>query len=400
MSNSRADTAEVRLSEVTELIQYGYTAKSSSLGSGPKYLRITDIQNDQVEWDRVPRVSLDSGDRDRYLLRSGDIVFARSGATVGKSFLIRDNPEQAIFASYLIRVRCDLTQLDPEYAAFFFKSEDYWNQIRAGAAGTGQPNFNGTKLGDLFVPLRSVTEQRLIVAKLRSFLKRSETARRELFRVPRLVERYKLAILGAAFRGELTEAWRVTHSCLRSSAVSVEQKARIGRRREGGSNTTGSSKVTLIPLTWKAIAVEFIGDVILGRQRSPDNHNGPNMRPYVRAANITWAGWDLSDVKEMNFDEADFNKFKLRPGDVLINEGSGSADEVGKPAIWNGEIKNCCFQNTLIAVRPRHATSKYLYFVFLHAALSKAFVDGNERRKYSPHWARWTCAVRYPAPSA
>jgi type I restriction enzyme S subunit len=95
----------------------------------------------------------------------------------------------------------------------------------------------------------------------------------------------------------------------------------------------------------------------------------------VRAANITWEGWDLSDVKKMNFDKRDFEKFRLQPGDVLINEGSGSADEVGKPAIWNGEIRNCCFQNTLIAVRPLAATSEYLYFVLLNAALSKAFVD-------------------------
>lgn len=79
----------------------------------------------------------------------------------------------------------------------------------------------------------------------------------------------------------------------------------------------------------------------------------------------------------MNFDDHDFKKFKLQPGDVLINEGSGSADEVGKPAIWNGEIKTCCFQNTLIAVRPHAAavTSEYLYHVLLNAALSRAFVD-------------------------
>jgi type I restriction enzyme S subunit len=99
------------------------------------------------------------------------------------------------------------------------------------------------------------------------------------------------------------------------------------------------------------------------------------MRPYVRAANITWQGWNLSDVKRMNFDERDFKRFKLQPGDVLINEGSGSADEVGKPAIWNGEIKNCCFQNTLIAVRPYEMTPEYLYFVLLNAARSRAFVD-------------------------
>jgi type I restriction enzyme S subunit len=65
------------------------------------------------------------------------------------------------------------------------------------------------------------------------------------------------------------------------------------------------------------------------------------MRPYVRAANITWDGWNLSDVKRMNFDERDFKRFKLQPGDVLINEGSGSAGEVGKPAIWLISYEEC-----------------------------------------------------------
>ncbi len=75
------------------------------------------------------------------------------------------------------------------------------------------------------------------------------------------------------------------------------------------------------------------------------------MRPYVRSANITWNGWDLSDVNEMNFDDSDFATFRLRDGDVLLNEGSGSADEVGKPAIWKDQIKDCCFQNTLLCFR-------------------------------------------------
>lgn len=98
------------------------------------------------------------------------------------------------------------------------------------------------------------------------------------------------------------------------------------------------------------------------------------MRPYIRAANITWNGWDLSDVKEMNFDDADFARFQLCPGDVLINEGSGSAKEVGKPAIWQGQIKDCCFQNTLIRVQPQECTSEYLYFYFLFLAISERFV--------------------------
>lgn len=97
------------------------------------------------------------------------------------------------------------------------------------------------------------------------------------------------------------------------------------------------------------------------------------MRPYVRAANITWSGWNLSDVKTMNFNTSDFSRFVLYDGDVLLNEGSGSAKEVGKPAIWRGQIKDCCFQNTLLRVRPRECSSEYLYWYFMYCAISGRF---------------------------
>jgi len=80
-------------------------------------------------------------------------------------------------------------------------------------------------------------------------------------------------------------------------------------------------------------ALDEIADVRLGRQRSPKNHTGSRMRPYLRAANVTWSGLELSDVKEMNFTEAESETYELRPGDVLVAEASGSASEVGKPAI-------------------------------------------------------------------
>jgi type I restriction enzyme S subunit len=133
-----------------------------------------------------------------------------------------------------------------------------------------------------------------------------------------------------------------------------------------------------IPTRWQWTTVQEIGRVALGRQRSPANHRGPNMRPYVRAANITWNGWDLSDVKEMNFDSDDFARFQLWPGDVVVNEGSGSAKEVGKPAIWRGQIENCCFQNTLIRVQPKRCTPEYLYSYFLFSALTKQFVSSTQ----------------------
>src|SRR5665213_378440 len=114
--------------------------------------------------------------------------------------------------------------------------------------------------------------------------------------------------------------------------------------------------------------LDEIAEVRLGRQRSPKNHFGKQMRPYVRAANVGWDGLLLGDVKQMNFTDPEMNVYRLEPGDLLLGEASGSAKEVGKPAIWNGEIEDCAFQNTLLRVRPRDADSRYLLHFFKHEA--------------------------------
>ena len=119
-----------------------------------------------------------------------------------------------------------------------------------------------------------------------------------------------------------------------------------------------------LPEDWQCLSVGDVSDVQLGRQRSPNNHYGPHMHPYLRAANITWNGIDLNDVKEMNFDPSEANNFELCVGDILLNEASGSPNEVGKPAIWRGEIEPCYFQNTLLRVRTRGPLIHYLYWHF------------------------------------
>ena len=128
-----------------------------------------------------------------------------------------------------------------------------------------------------------------------------------------------------------------------------------------------------LPRAWRASTIGDVADVQLGRQRSPQHHTGEQMRPYLRSANVTWSGISLDDVKEMNFDDTDFKKYRLEPGDLLLNEASGSPNEVGKPAVWNGEISDCCFQNTLLRLRPHGVILDYLYWYCYASALSGRF---------------------------
>jgi len=146
-------------------INYGYTESASIEAVGPKFLRITDIQDDCVIWDDVPYCKIVPSDLPKYRLATGDIVFARTGATTGKSFLVVDPPD-AVFASYLIRLRLLDKELVPEFVSLFFQSAGYWQSIRDGSSGSAQGGFNASKLGALTLPVPPLPEQHRIVAIL------------------------------------------------------------------------------------------------------------------------------------------------------------------------------------------------------------------------------------------
>ncbi|MEV0015187.1 restriction endonuclease subunit S [Streptomyces tendae] len=107
-------------------------------------------------------------------------------------------------------------------------------------------------------------------------------------------------------------------------------------------------------MSGRSTTLRAAAEVTLGRQRAPQHDSGPHMVPYLRAANVKDGVLDLTDVKEMNFAPSEQQTFSLRPGDVLITEGSGSISAVGASAVWRGEIDGVvCFQNTLLRLRPR-----------------------------------------------
>jgi type I restriction enzyme, S subunit len=112
---------------------------------------------------------------------------------------------------------------------------------------------------------------------------------------------------------------------------------------------------------------------MLGRQRAPQHHDGDNMRPYLRAANVLEDRLDLSNVKWMNFTPAEFETFALRPGDILLNEGQ-APDLLGRPAMYQGEIVECCFQKTLLRFRAKEGVlPDYALIVFRHYMRSGRF---------------------------
>ena len=137
------------LAEITEGTQYGYTASATNESIGFRYVRITDLKDGEINWDTVPYCQCD--DPEKYLLHPGDILFARTGATTGKTHLVT-NASNAVFASYLIRLRPRKSS-DSQFLCFFFQSDTYWSQIADEKEGSAQPNVNGRKLTTIKLPM-------------------------------------------------------------------------------------------------------------------------------------------------------------------------------------------------------------------------------------------------------
>ena len=186
-------------------IQYGYNAPALERGD-IKMVRISDIHDNVVQWENVPFCNIEACDIDTYLLKENDILFARTGGTVGKSFLVQSVPEPAIYAGYLIRTRYS-QELCPQYLKVFMESQLYWEQLKSGTIATAQPNCNGKTLGRMLLPIPPKAEQSRLVQKLTSLtpmFQRYAKAQQDLDNLNESIDdKLKKSILQEAIQGKL-----------------------------------------------------------------------------------------------------------------------------------------------------------------------------------------------------
>lgn len=270
------------------------------------------------------------------------------------------------------------------------------------SAGTTFDAIGGGVLREHTLAIAPSREQQRIVEALESYLSGLDAAITNLEAAMRKLKAYRASVLKAAVEGRLvpTEA-----ELVRKEARSYEpadalldrilterrrrwEEAELAKLKAAGKTPTDDrwkakysepeppdvDNLPSLPDGWCWTRLDAVCDVQLGQQRAPIHAAASEQLPYIRAANITWDGLDLSDLKTMGFPNPD--RYRLMFGDVLLSEASGSPMEAGKPAIWRDEVPGACYQKTLLRVRGIARGTllpEYLRLVFLRDCVTGKF---------------------------
>src|SRR5690554_3011989 len=274
-----------RLGSIAKNVLYGVSESAQTEGDY-KLLRITDIQNNSVDWKNVPFTTLPKDKVSEYLLEQNDILFARTGATVGKSYLVNEVNNNVIYASYLIRVRL-FELFESQYIKFYFESGFYWKQITDKSVGVGQPNVNGTSLKSLLIPIPPYKEQVLIGKRALELTSTISNINDNEKLLSEYIQNTKSKILDLAIRGKLVPQDPNDEP---ASVLLERIKAEHPESKKKIKKTGDNSHYENLPKGWVKCTLENIGSWSAGSTPSRSN------KMYYTNGTINWLKTgDLND---------------------------------------------------------------------------------------------------------
>jgi type I restriction enzyme S subunit len=368
---------QMRVGEISE-VKLGKMLSSKVREAGlvqVPYLRNENVRWGTIRFDDVKVLGLRPDEIPRYSVEPGDLLICEGGEP-GRCAVYKGKPGAYAYQKALHRLRPKAGTIRAELLQYWFEHLATTGALASKIAQTTIQHLPLERIVQVEVPVPPARQQNELLRALDLHLTRIDEGVTSLARAAKSLKAYRTAVLAAACEGRLvpTEAdlaRRQRRSFEPADALLArileERQARWERDQLGRAKAKGASlkddksrkkyqpagaalpSERLVPEGWMMAGLSEVADIQLGQQRAPIHAAATETVPYIRAANITWRGLDLSDVKRMGF--PDRARYRLERGDVLLSEASGSASEVGKPAIWRGEIPDACYQKTLIRVR-------------------------------------------------
>jgi type I restriction enzyme S subunit len=354
-STRLADVAEVRLGR----------QRSPKRATGDRmrpYLRAANVTWSGLRLSDVKEMDFTASESETYELRPGDLLLSEASGSpgeVGKPAQYQGEIEGCCFQNTLIRVRLPVGLL-PDFYEHYFREQALNGRFAAGSRGVGIHHLGASGLAGWRAPIPPTAEQARIVAAVDEAFSKLDAGEAGLRAVRQILRRMSDAVLTAAVTGRL-----VPQDPTDTSATKLLAELGIESLEQEDPAST--------PDGWAWTTVAGAGRVDLGRMRHPDWHTGPNMKPYLRVANVLEGRIDTSDVHEMHFDPPVYERYRLLPGDVLLNEGQ-TPELLGRPAVFRGVPEGAAFTKSLLRFRPGAAvSSEWALVVFLHYLRSGRF---------------------------
>ncbi len=312
----------------------------SETPSGFPYVRVTDFKDYSV--DRSNLRSLTPQDRlaiQRYVITSDDVYISIAGTT-GLVGIVPSELDGANLTENAARlVVRDRSRLDNWFLAFYLSSPHGQAEIRSRTTKTSQPKLALLRIKEIPIMLPPLPEQRLIAHALRTL----QCARQGTEKVIAATRQLKQSLTAHLF------TFGPVQPCVAASSPTTE------------------TQIGPMPGHWHLQRFDDLFDSRLGKMLSPLARQGKTPRPYLRNANVQWGHTMLDDILEMDFDDGEREEFRLKPGDALICEGG----EVGRTAIWRGEIEECYYQKAIHRARPRSGqmSTEFLMYHMMNSFL-------------------------------
>ena len=328
----------VRWGNLSFSIQYGYNAPAKKSGR-IRMVRISDIQDGKVVWDSVPFCDIKEVEIPTYLLSINDILFARTGGTVGKSYIVKEIPEEAIYAGYLIRTRYS-DMLCPEYLYYFMQTHLYWTQLRNGTIATAQPNCNGQTLSKMILPLPPLAEQKRIVAKIEELLPLLDRYTASYEKLAQFSAKFpedmKKSILQYAIQGKLVEqrpeegTGEEMYQQIQAEKQRLIQEKKI--KKEKPLAEISEDEIPFdIPESWKWVRLSQIAIL----------ENGDRSSKYPVESDYVDFGIPFFGAKNMDGDVMSFENVRYISETKFSELGNGKLQDKDFICLLRGSVGKC-----------------------------------------------------------
>jgi len=278
-------------------------------------------------------------------LRPGDVLVARMPDPLGRACIFPDIGQPAVTAVDVCIIRPGNGSASTRWLMHMVNSPQFRLRISELQSGTTRKRISRKNLATIELPLPPIDEQRRIVDAIETHLSHLDAGVESLERAKRNVERMRAAVLDALAHGDLVEQ------------DSADESATELLHRLGLDIPEEEEQIDSLPAGWVRVFAGDVCDVQGGIQKQPKRTPKEYHFPYLRVANVHRNSLDLSEVHDFELFDGELEKYRLLPGDLLVVEGNGSRAQIGRSALWRGEIENCVHQNHLIRVRPTEAVS-------------------------------------------